>query len=752
MRATSIKGACLALWVSAAAAQPTLPPLELEDPPPPAAAPDPSTPRPPPDAVHALPDAVVIQERRAQATPATVFEVEIGQLDVVPRKDASEHLQLAPGVFTVNAGGEGHAHSTFMRGFAAGEGQDIEYLLHQVPLNEVSNAHNHGYADVLLVMPEIVRAVQVTEGPFDPAQGDFAFAGSAEYRLGVAQRGSRISQTVGSFGTQRTVGLFAPPSQSEGTFGAFELFRTDGFGPNRAAQRATATGRFEHKPDRASDLGWAATAIAYASRFDQAGVVRQDDHQAGRMGFFDTYDPNQGGESTRLLLFFETEAGPVDARFEQVTFLQRRALRMRANFTGFLNDDLRDDFGNLAVATQQRGDGVEMRYDVMTLGSRGRYRLQAPLWGQEQALALGYAARLDQGETSQRRLRAVTAIPYQRVFDDAFDVMNLAGWARAELQPLGWLAVRGGVRVDAFSFGVEDRDLPDADREGSRVPDQTAQAFGFAVNPRVTVDAAVGATGLHVVGSYGRGTRSSDASALSDNEAAPFAQSHSLDLGVVWRRGALGQDPWAMNVQASYDHTRVEDDLVFDQEAGRNTAVGGSTRHVLLASGRLTLGRWFDGLLNLSWAEASLDLTGERLPYIPRFIGRVDAAVKGELFGWRLGEVPVRGHVGLGFTYVPGRPLPLQQVGDDVAVANLGAGVRLWHTTLGLQARNLLDQRYRQAEFNFPSNFQGPQVAESRVAMRHFAAGEPRVVLATLTLHVEDWLTGAVREESGHAH
>ena len=711
---------------------------------------------PPDAALPELPAATVVRERRQAATPAAVFDIELGALNAVPRRDASEQLMLAPGVFTANHGGEGHANETFMRGFAAGEGQDIEFLLHQVPLNEVSNAHGHGYADVLFILPELVERVRVAEGPFDPDQGDFAFAGSAEYRLGVPQRGTRLSASQGSFDTQRLLALWAPEGEADDTFGAVEFFRTDGFGTNRAAERANATLRYAHKGTGGSP-DFALTLIGHATRFDQPGILRQDDFRAGRVGFFDTYDPAQGGEASRLLVFAETGSGPVDRRFEQTTFLQLRDLRMRSNYTGFQEDDLRDDDGAFFVSTVQRGDLTEMRTGTLTAGSRGRYTLQTPAWGGEQVLAVGYAARYDRGASSQRRLRAVNAIPYRRIFDNQFDILNLAGWLRTDLQPTPWLTLRAGARIDAFSFGVTDLANPPADREGPRLRDQRVQAFGFALNPRAVADIGLDAlglrgSGLHLVASYGRGTRSTEAAALSDNEAAPFAQSHSADVGLTWRHNQPGKDAWAATAQVSYDYTRVAQDLVFDETAGRNIAAGASTRHVLLGTGRLYLGRHFDGLLNLSAAEATLDATGARIPYIPRFIGRTDLGLRGALFGWRLGGVPVTGRAGLGFTYLPGRPLPQQAQGDPIALLNLGGQVRLWHTALDLSVRNLLDRRYRQSEFNLASNFEGPDAPHSRVAARHFVAGEPLTAMVTLTVFLEDLFFNAPSEDEHDAH
>jgi iron complex outermembrane receptor protein len=445
---------------------------------------------------------------------------------------------MAPGVLTTNHGGEGHAHETFMRGFASREGQDIEFLVDGVPLNEVSNPHNHGYADLYFMPPELVQSVAVTEGAFDPEQGDFAFAGTAEYRLGVPERGVQLKQGYGIWNTHRTLALYAPPDEETGTFAGFEYFTTDGYGENRAAQRALALGRFSDDWG-AQDFKYAISVYGYATRYDQAGVIRQDDYEAGEAGFFDTYDSNQGGESNRLLLSLHTEAGPAHSRFDQVLFFGFRTMRQRVNFTGWITDSTVDEAGQPLVA--QRGDGLEMRYEVFTGGSRGRYTISEPFFGQKQDLTLGYAVRVDHGSSEQLRLRSVTAIPYRQVFDNDITVLNLAGWLRTQLRPWSWLALRGGVRLDTFSFGITNQNQPEADREGLRVSSQTSQSFGLALNPRLTLDLRL-LEGLHALASYGQGTRSSDAAALSDNETAPFARAQEFDVGFAYRRGEPG-DP-----------------------------------------------------------------------------------------------------------------------------------------------------------------------------------------------------------------
>ena len=668
--------------------------------------------------------ATVAGRRRERALPASRFEVDTADFSAVPRRDASGQLMLAPGVLTTNVGGEGHAHDTFLRGFSAGTGQDIEFLVDGVPLNEISNAHNHGYADVLFIPPEVVERVAVTNGVFDPEQGDFAFAGTAEYQLGVPERGSRLRLLQGSFATTRLLGVIAPRDMSSQTFAAFELYRTDGFGENRAAQRGLALARYG-RDDGTDALRWSVSLYGYGARWDQAGVVRQDGLERREIGFFDTYDPNQGGESKRLLVVHDGAVGPTDAELAWNLFLQLRDLRVRENFTGFLADVLQDP---------QRGDGIEQRYETLTLGSRGGYELATTAWGETQELALGWALRYDRGRTQQLNLRAVTAIPYDVVFDRELDVLNVAGWLRTQLRPLEWLALRGGVRIDSFSFGVVDLDQPTTDTEGARVDDQSVQAFGFALSPRVSLEARL-LEGLSLLASYGQGTRSSDATALSNNETAPFAVAQEVEVGASYR---LGSKEASIRLQAAYVFAAVDKDLVFEPASGRNVLVGASTRNALLLAARGSLGGWFDGLVNLGFTDATLDATKERIPYIPELVGRADLAARGRLFDWRVGGHPVTGRVGLGFTFVPGRPLPNQLEGDPFYLLDASAEVRLWHFALGVEGRNLLDLRYRQSEFNYASNFRGPSLPAPRTPERHFVAGEPLFLAGSLTVFIED--------------
>src|SRR5581483_6079584 len=134
-------------------------------------------------------EATVAGRKQALRRGVGDYHVDVEKLSLVPHQNAADFLKLAPGILLTNEGGEGHAEQVFLRGFDAREGQDIEFTVDGVPINESGNLHGNGYADTHFIIPELVQNLRVIEGPFDPRQGNYAVAGSADYQLGLEKRG-----------------------------------------------------------------------------------------------------------------------------------------------------------------------------------------------------------------------------------------------------------------------------------------------------------------------------------------------------------------------------------------------------------------------------------------------------------------------------------------------------------------------------------------------------------------------------------
>ncbi|MBX3275888.1 MAG: TonB-dependent receptor [Sandaracinaceae bacterium] len=680
-----------------------------------------------------------------EATAVSDAVVDLGELRRVPRGNAQNLLTLAPGLLLSQSQNEGHPASMFLRGFDAEEGEDLEITVEGVPLNEVSNAHGHGYADTLVVMPELVSSLRVVQGPFDPAQGDFAIAGSADYRLGLAERGLHGYVAYGSY-HQRQLGVYwGPEGERPGTFAGVAYRGGDGWGQNRAFANATAMAQYEGRLD--ARVGFRLLGFAGTGSWDSPGLLRQDDLLLRNLPcgpshdeqFYCTYDARQGGSSTRAGGSFKLEwlDGPGLGTLQ--AFGMGRSLRVRENFTGFTNDP-RDDGG------PQRGDLQDQRYDAATLGFRGAYRRHFEVFGERQRIEVGLYGRQDFADSVQERLRAELGVPYAIDFDRNFSITNLAAYLRADLRFTEWLSAMVGARVDAFNFRYVDRNFPDADRVGPRVPRAAVDAFGYLVQPRGAVRVRL-VEGLSWITSAGLGARSSDAAALSEGELAPFAEvlagesGLALDLGD--RRAVERREGVRVTAGLSAFYTRVSQDLVFDAIAGRNTPTGPSHRSGATGVARLRFEEWLDTQLSVTYTRGHLpprdaspfDLfAGPRLPYIPEWLVRFDGAITKR---FAIEGEPVQGSVALGALFLSPRPLPLEQFSEPWFVLDAAASARWRWLELGLSAENLLDLRYRQAEYFYTSNFGDPARPPSMMPERHFSAGPPLRVMVRLTVHVQ---------------
>lgn len=687
----------------------------------------------------------VVQDRSPPAPPASVsdFDINVGQLADVPRRSATDLMTLAPGVLLVNHGGEGHAPTIFLRGFDAGEGKDVEFLLDGIPLNEPSSAHGHGYADSYFIIPELVDNLRVIEGPFDPAQGDFAIAGTTEFRLGLKERGLHTNLSYGMFNAVRLAGTYGPPGLSNRTF-AGVLFRSgDGFGTNRSYMNGTAMGQYEGR--MFGDVRLRIMGAVNAGRFNSAGVLRQDTYLTRQLPcpeddysqFFCSVDNTQGGSTQRALGLVEAKLKLGPGRFTQSAYLTYKNTHLRENFTGFVTD-IRDQ------GLPQRGDGLDLGTNGFTVGGNSLYVLKHKLLGTKARTDVGITARHDHMLTQGLRLRFRSIIPYKTAFSNLVDVSNLATHGTIRVKPFSWLRIMAGARAALFVYNYTDQNRTEEDRDGERLPFQTSEAFGATIMPRASVDVEP-LDGFFLSGAAGLGARSSDGAALSDGEAAPFANVFSSEVGARYEltRGDTVANSYTLVVRGAAYYTYVGQDLVFDPEAGRNATVGRSNRMGAYLQARYTWAGFLDVNSSVAYSEAFLPgpddplynvVAGPRLPYVPRLMSRTDLSLREQVRV--LGE-DIRMSWAVGATLVAPKPLPLETFSEPILVADSSLTVGWRWFDVGLIAENVLDARYRQQEFNYVSNFDGPDAFPSLIPERHFAAGAPRLIRATLTVHLE---------------
>lgn len=707
-------------------AAPAPPPVLAVTAPPPAA-----TPPPKDDTVEVM----VRGKRRSAVRAPSDFVIERDVLATAPHASAGDLLMSAPGVYVSRPEGDAIGHEIFLRGFDAEHGQDMEITVGAVPVNQPSHIHNHGYADMGFLIPEVVRSLRVVEGVYDPRQGDFAVAGSVDFDLGVRERGTRLALSAGSFGTRRLLGVVAPAGESEDTFLAFAVRTTDGFGANRAGQAAQTLGQVSF----AWPHGWTGLlhVAAAGARANLAGVVRRDDVDAGRVGFTGVYPDAsaqaQAALSTRaqtaLTLEHVTAEG---ARTEAAVYLVASSFRLRENFTGSLQAS------RVMPDWRGRGDLFEQGNQAFTLGAKASHRRSA--WRPRPWLSVtpevGVAFRGDDIDQAQNLLQAPQNEVWDRRVDASVRGLSLGAYADVELRLGKRVVLRGGYRGDALTYDVDDRLAPVT----SGLPGAHRTAIGTAGGPRASLEVRA-QPWLTVLAAYGQGYRSPQGLQLAEGDHAPFTKVRAGEVGARAKLGSREQ----VTVTGTAFTTSLSQDLAFEPEEATVTTTGPTTRRGLAAHVLARPWSWALASVSVTGVRATLDSppaasadnptpayrAGEAVPYVPPLVVRADLAWTPELR--RPDDDPVRLRIGTGFTHLGARPLPYSQSSAPVTLLDATASVTWRHIALGIDVWNLFDRRYAAQEYAFVSNWGRPDVP-SLLPARHITAGPPRTALATLTV------------------
>jgi hypothetical protein len=634
-------------------------------------------------------------------------------LRAAPHKSGSELLSVVPGMFVSQHSGEGKAHQIFFRGFDASHGQDVELWAAGAPVNDVSNIHGQGYSDLHFLIPEVVQEVNSTPGNYDPRQGDFSVAGTLRFKLGFEQPGTTAKTSIGNFGSRRYFMAYHPKDAGPETFGAFEVYGTDGFGPSRAARRGSAIGQAVW--DLGSGLSGRVMASTYAGRFDSAGVLPLADIRRGAIDRFGTYDSAQGGYSSRTQFVFElrNDGGPESqGRLSVAPFVVLRTLELRSNFTGGL--------------THPEGDSVQQFNDAITLGATASYARELSWFSERDEIETGIYLRHDNIRQSQHRLSSLSGQVTDDVASPGIDAnlraTNAAGYVDVTLRPWANLTLRGGLRADALSYLTEER--------GETGAGQVRNALGAQLSKRASLDVGL-LPGLGAVASYGEGFRSPQIRSLGDGETTPFTRVVSYELGLRYTEG-----PRLRASVAGY-RTRLSDDLVLDPATARNELVPSTSRMGLTASVISEPNEWFVSSVSLTYARAAFERSdaryraGELVPYAPQLVSRADLAVRSPVA--EIAGDPVTGEVGVGTTYFGRRPLPYSEMGHDAFLMDLVGQLRWRMFLTRFEVFNVLNAEYFDGEFVYAS-----QLGETKslVPARHVSVGAPRAFLWSLVVSI----------------
>jgi iron complex outermembrane receptor protein len=750
------------------AAVPATSPTAAGPGPTPTATPPPPVPTatPVPKAAPPAPQQTVRVPGIAWASPRGLGDIRVDRetLTASPRQQTSEMLSAAPGFFVDHEDGEGIGNDVYLRGFDLDNGSGIEMKVGEVPINIPLHIHGQGYADVNFIIPEVVRSIRVLEGPYDPRQGDSAIVGSALFDLGVPERGYQLKSTYGSFNQARIVGIAAPKEASDETFAAFSLRETQGFGEDRASKSASVNAQYGVDLGERDHLRLLATA--YAASAALPGVVRQDDVNAGRIGYYDAYPnfnsyfpencssascskPAQGVEADRIIVGAELDhTTTTGARFEIAPWIMWTNFLSRQNYTGDLNSS------NLQPMLASLGDLWQLTNVETAGGVTARFHTTPVRIGNfvEVVTEPGISLRAGHTDQSKSLVNPADLDPWDYRENYGLNTFDLAGYLDLDVRLWKKLRISGGARADFLDVNINNNlagvtpPIPAGALQGS-----VTNVAGVAPGPRVTAAYEI-IPELTPVVSVGEGFRSLDAGSLTLCNAptikltgvpssqvppcapgSPYSQVTSFEGGV---RSDIAKGRFTTTLTAF--ETRVANELVFEVAAGGLTTENASTRRGLVGSFLARPTGWLLASTALSAQTATFNTlvsgSSHYVPNVPAVLWRVDVNAHGELF--RIKDTPLTGRIGVGYTLIAGRHINDVIIGPMNNVLNGLASVRYRFVEVGFDMYNILGLKYADDEEYYVSNWSltpGQQRASDAV---HIVAAPPRTVLGTLTLYL----------------
>lgn len=700
-------------------------------------------------------------KRIGWASPRGVGDIRVDRdtLTASPRQHTSEMLSAAPGFFVDHEDGEGLGNDVYLRGFDLDNGSGIEMKVGEIPINIPLHVHGQGYADLNFIIPEVVNSIRVLQGPYDPRQGDAAIVGSALFDLAVPARGYRLKSTYGSFGQARVLAVAAPPEANDETFAAFALRETQGFGQNRASKSASLNAQYGVDLTGADHLRVLATA--YATQSELPGSVRQDDVNAGRIGYYDAYphynsyypafctkascaQPAQGVSTQRVIIGAEldhvtTEGG----RFAIAPWFMWTNFLSRQNYTGNLNSS------NLQPELASLGDLWQLTNVETAAGATARFRTSPLRVGNflEVVAEPGVSIRLGHTNQGKNLVNPANFNPWDYRARYGLSSLDVAGYVDLDVRLWKNLRVSGGVRADFLDVSIDNKlsgilpPVPDGSLRGSKM-----SVAGVAPSPRVTVAYEALPAFVPVI-SVGLGFRSLSAVSLTLCNAAVVAQNRQLppcEIGSPYSqvtsfeagfRSVLGQGRFTTTLTAF--QTDVANELVFAVDSGGFETQRASTRRGLVGSVLARPTSWLLVSTALSLQTATFDTlvagTSHYVPEVPSYLWRTDVNANGTLL--RVKDAPLTVRVGVGYTLLGGRHVNDRIMAPTNNVLNAQVSFRYRFVELAIDMYNVLGLQYADNMAFFVSNW-SLQPGQGRASTAvHDTAATPRTTMATLTLN-----------------
>jgi outer membrane receptor protein involved in Fe transport len=446
----------------------------------------------------------------------------------------------------INAGQhEGGGKSLEIRRFGfnldhGGVNGGLKVLTDNVQQNQGTQGHGQGYLGSLKSLsPELVKDVEIINGPFSAEYGDFSALGVVHIR----QRESMPQEFTarlqgGRFGSFRSFLAWSPKIERLSSFIAYEHSRTAGPFVNPldyGRDNLTANATFAINKTRSVGFKFNGGRNDYRS----SGQLPLDLVFNGSLDRYGFLDPDNGGtvKNGTFGVYFRDENS--DGRVIKVDgFIARSLFDLWSNFTFFLNDNIDGDEVQQHDSRLQQGLNLQFLQPVKIGNAVGVFAAGANL----------HASQINVG-----LYRSFDRTPFETSTKANANVTNYAGYAQQSFDLFdGHLHASAGLRFDYFTFSVKDRVTPAG--TGSDAQGRVQPKFTLAYTPNHSVPFT-----FHF--NYGRGITSQDARGVVQQPAGPkLATTDFIQYGVSFNSQVFSGTVSGFRIDRSNEQVYIPDD------------------------------------------------------------------------------------------------------------------------------------------------------------------------------------------------
>ena len=653
-----------------------------------------------PDTVELDVPEVTVLADRSHASSSQQF-IPDKEYILQPQGRPAQVLRLIPGFVAIeHSGGAGKADQYFLRGFDADHGTDVAFFSDGMPINFRSHAHGQGYTDLNFIIPETIEGLDVSKGAYLPEYGDFDTAGAVNFRTRDVVKEGIVQAAGGQFDTQRYILMFSPTKDRIRTLFAGEGYYTNGpFLNDNRYFRANLLGKVTTNLSSRDELSL--TATFHKAQWNASGEIPLRTVTDGTLDRFGAIDPSEGGKTlrstARLNYHYDTQSG---GELFANAYGQYYKYDLYTNFTFFLNDPV-------------NGDGFQQRDTRLMYGGDLGYKHRAQFYGMPSTGTIGFQTRVD--DIHARLGTQVRRNPLSTTADSNILEASYAPYLKAEVQPLPWMRLTGGLRAETFTFNVQNRCPDCAEQPAGRTSSSIVlPKANLILGPWFQTE---------FFANYGEGYHSNDARSAVTPASSPLARARTYELGA--RSKPWG--PEGMELIATLWAIDLRSELVFVGDEG-TTEIRGPTRRrgvEVAARGQIWGPIYING--SLTWSKSEF-VNGDAIPLAPEL-----TAYGAVLVQWPEG---LRSQIQA--TYLGVRPLIEDRSANAPSWIDIDLSeryilpVKLPYGRLEafLFIQNLLNTKWEQATFYFASRLRNEAAGVNDV---HFVPGNPRFFMGGLT-------------------